>query len=168
MTLALTRGVPRSLWLAAVGCVAAGAILLLFLREMGRPQADTREIAVTPQYASSLRATGFPISVQRAFEASSFGGLHGDGASVIAYRYPPNESDALVTALKTRERGFTWSEVPAQTYDFSSLRQFLPADFLPAPDAWSLLVGQPAEGPPASEFVIDRSRGILYSITNVF
>lgn len=168
VTVALVRGVPRIVWAGAVCCFAAAIALVLLLRDAGQPRGETREIPITPQYASSVRAAGFPITVQRALEANSFGGFHGDGASVTIYRYPATESDALVSAVKTRERGFTWSEVPAQKYDFSSLRRFLPSEFLPAPDAWSLLVGRPAEGPPVSEIVIDPARGTLYCITNVF
>ena len=168
MTVALVRGVPRIVWVGALCCFGTAVVLVLLLRDVDRPRGEKREIPVTPELASSLRAMGLPISVERAFEASSFGGWHGDGASLTAYRYPPTQSNALVDALKSREKAFAWSEVPAQTYDFAGLRQLLPPGFLPERDAWSLVVGRPADGPPVSEFVVDRAKGTLYSITNVF
>jgi hypothetical protein len=168
ITLAITRGVPRIVWVVGL-CLVVGAIATgLVLREAMKPGGESKEIDVTRDYAASVRRDGFPISVERAFEASSFEGLHGDGASVTVYRYPPKESEELLAALKRKEPAFVWQDVPAETYEFSGLRRLLPPDFLPGRDSFALRVGDPADGVPVQEFVLDRSRGILYVIRNQF
>ena len=132
------------------------------------PVEKAREVQVTREYAASVRAGGFPITVERAFEASSFGGFHGDGSPVIVYRYPPPESDTLINTLKRKERSFVWKAIALGQYDFSSLQTCFPLISCPAPETSQLLVGCPAEGPPVQEFAVDRSRGILYVFRNQY
>jgi hypothetical protein len=168
ITLAITRRIPRTVWIVGL-CLATGTVVLsLVVRQAMAPEEKAREVHVTRELAASLRADGFPITVERAFEASSFDGFHGDGASVTVYRYPPAESDTLIIALKRRGRTFVWEDIALGEFGFSSLGHLLPPDFLPTPDTSQLLVGYPAEGPPVQEFAVERSRGILYVITNRF
>jgi hypothetical protein len=177
ITLAITGRIPRVVWIVGLCLSIVAIVLALVVRQAMAPEEKSGEVLITREYAASVRADGFPITVERAFEASSFGGFHGDGASVTAYRYPPAESDTLVSALKRREPTFVWNDVLLRQHDFSTLRHLLPPDFLPAPDTSTLLVGSggaiglrksPAEGPPVQEFAVDRSRGILYVIRNQF
>jgi hypothetical protein len=88
ITLAITRRIPRTVWIGGV-CLSIVAIgLALVVRQAMQsmaPVEKAREIQVTRGYAASVRADGFPITVERAFEASSSGNFHGDGASVTAF-----------------------------------------------------------------------------------
>ncbi len=129
---------------------------------------SAREIPVTKEYADAMRAAGFPITVQRMFEASSYGGWHGDGSELTAYRYPPRESASLIEALKRKAPDFVWTESRrgAGALDFSG--KLLPQDFLPDTDSVVLLVGRPSKGLPMNEYVVDRSRGILYCVSHRF
>ncbi|WP_411825391.1 hypothetical protein [Luteolibacter sp. AS25] len=52
------------------------------LREGATSERRSKEIEVTHEYAQAMRSAGYPISVIRAYKASSYDGLHGDGSSV--------------------------------------------------------------------------------------
>ncbi len=148
-----------------VAVIAAG---VFFLPSQGAITTSASEISVTPAYAADLRSAGFPISVQRAFEAGYTSGWHGDGSAVTAYRYPPGESQAIIEALKRKQPEVVWTETRSGAIDLGPLRDVLPSEFVPSNDSSALLVGLPAKGPPLIEFIVDRTRGIWYSVSNTF
>ena len=153
---------------ALVGiAVIAACVCLAIIRSLAGGNVETaNEIKVTPEFAAGMRSAGFPITVERAFEASSYGGWHGDGESLSAYRYLSSESPALITALKVRYPSYVWT---ATNWDrVGILNDLLPKEFLPKNDSTPLLVGKPAEGLPLLEFVINPTEGMFYWIDNRF
>jgi hypothetical protein len=120
------------------------------------------EIAVTDQYKAAVNGI-FSITLERAFEASSYGGLHGDGTALTIYKFPPSECPALINVLKFKHPEFTWSNSFADSASFLGLKHLIPKELLPVPNS-RLLVGRPS--PPLNEFYLDESRGILYDVTS--
>lgn len=165
----MSRKVEVTLYIAVALCVVAAIVGVVILRSIsGTSGTSGTEIQVTQSYAEGIRQAGYPITVQKAYEASSFGGWHGDGSLVTAYRYPPGESDALIAALKSQRPDFTWTETPSGAVTVGTVLETLPKEFLPSSDLAMLLVGRTPQGLPIFEFIVDRSRGTLYSVENRF
>ena len=149
----------------------AGVAYLIFFRIFltGGDQTETAsEMIVTPEYVQGVRSAGYPITVSRAFQASSYGGWHGDGSSVTAYRFPSPESLALVAALKVRSPDYAWSETTTKHATLGDLKNLLPPEFLPSSDSTALSEGRPAQGLPLLEYVVCPSEGLLYTVSNQF
>jgi len=125
-------------------------------------------MVLTPEYLQGMRSAGYPISISRAFQAGSYGGWHGDGASLTVYLYPASESNALLAALKIRSPDYTWSETISQYATLGHLKDLLPDDFMPSADRTVLIEGRPAQGLPLLEYVICPAEGLFYSISHQF
>ncbi len=115
-----------------------------------------------------MRSAGYPITISGAFQASSYGGWHGDGSSVTAYRFPASESLALLEALKVRSPDYVWSETTTKHAALGDLKNLLPPEFLPSSDSTVLSGGRPAQGLPLLEYVVCPSEGLLYTVSNQF
>lgn len=145
--------------------IAIGGFLLI--RWSGRQHETAAEIPVTPELVASFRNAGFPITVQRAFEASSHGGWHGDGTRAAIYKFPTNEAPALVQALKQKYVGFTWTACYARSATIFELRRLIPPELLPDMNSL-LLTGRAADGNPTHEYLVDDAQGVFYEITSTF
>lgn len=155
--------------LGAALCLAVVVTALLFLSMLTDARKESvSETRITPEFVSTMRAAGFPITISRAVSAGSYGGWHGDGQSVTAYRYPPGESDALIAALQQKHPDFTWTETRSESVARYSPWTLLPRELQPESGASMLFVGRPKEGLPLEVYVVDRSRGTLYSVSNTF
>jgi hypothetical protein len=151
--------------------IIAGAAYLIFMWRFlaaGDRQESASEIVITPEYLQSMRSAGYPISISRAFQASSYGGWHGDGASLEVYRYPASESAALLAALKVRSPDYVWSDTTAKHGTLGDLKNLLPREFLPSSDSATVSEGRPAQDLPLVEYVVCPSAGLLYLISNRF
>ena len=165
----VSRTIKSLIYVGAALCVVAGVAMLLVVQWISpRNKESMWETPVTPEFMSSMRTAGFPISVSRVVSASSYGGWHGDGAELTAYRYPPSESEALIVALKQRHPEFSWIETRSEFVVRHSPWKLLPRELLPESDSSTLLVGHASEGSPMEEYIVDRSRGTLYSVSNRF
>ena len=149
----------------------AGVAYLIFIWTFltgGDQQETASEIVVTPEFVHGMRSAGYPITISRAFEASSYGGWHGDGSSVTAYRFPSSESVALMAALKIRSPDYEWSETTARHATLGDLKKLLPPEFLPSSESALLSQGRPAQELPLLEYVVCPSEGLLYTVSNQF
>lgn len=161
----MARNLPRIakallICLLVLGAILGGVTLLMLRLFSGSSREIAREIPAG--------TTAYPISISRAFEASSHGGWHGDGTSLSAYRFPASQSPALLAALKEREPGYVWREIKADFNSLGDLKSLLPRDFLPSSGRSMIMEGRPAEGPPYREYVICPSEGLFYSIRHQF
>ena len=134
----------------------------------GEQQETASEMVVTPGYVQGMKSAGYPISISRAYQASSYGGWHGDGSSVTAYRFPSEESLVLMAALKVRSPDYVWSETTTKHSTMGELKNLLPHEFLPSSDSVTLSEGRPAQGLPLLEYVVCPSEGLLYTVSNQF
>jgi hypothetical protein len=149
--------------------MAAFVAALIFYRMLSAENAESvSETPVTSEFVSSMRAAGFPITISRAVSASSYGGWHGDGQALTAYRYPPHESAALIAALQQKHPEFAWSETRSEFVSRYSPWTLLPRALQPESSSSVLFSGRPKEGSPVQEYVVDRSRGTLYTVSNRF
>jgi hypothetical protein len=87
---------------------------------------------------------------------------------LTAYRYPPNESEVLIVALKKKHPEFSWTETRSESVARHSPWTLLPRELLPESDSSTLLVGHMSQGLPMEEYIVDLSRGTLYSVSNRF
>ena len=165
----MSRVAKSVIWVAAVLGMAALVAGLLFVRMLSPSnEKSVSGTPVTSEFVGSMQAAGFPITITRAVSVSSYGGWHGDGQALTAYRYPPHESAALITALQNKHPEFAWTETRSEFVARYSPWTLLPRDLQPASSSSVLLVGRPKEGLPIQEYVVDRSRGTLYSVSNRF
>lgn len=164
----MSRTTKTVTFIAAALCLAVVVAALLFLRMFSDQRKESvSETPVTPEFVSSMRTAGLPITISRAVSASSYGGWHGDGQSVTAYRYPPDQSAALIAALQAQNLDFSWGETSSESVARYSPWTLLPRELQPESGAM-LLVGHPKEGLPLEEYVVDRARGTLYTVSNTF
>ena len=165
----VSRITKAIVWIAAVLCLAVVVGVFLLGRAFGDDMKESvSETPVTSAFTSSMQAAGFPITVTRAVSASSHGGLHGDGQSLIAYRYSPQESAALIAAVQQKHPDFFWVETRSEFVARYSPWTLLPRELQPDSGASMLYVGRPKEGLPMQEYVVDRVRGVLYVVSNTF
>ena len=152
---------------SVIGIVGIGYLILI--RSLaGNQQESASEIVLTPKYLQAMRIAGYPITIIQAFQASSYGGWHGDGASLKVYRYPASESDSLLEALKVRSPDYKWSDTISQYASLGHLKDLLPDDFLPSSERTILIEGRPTQGLPLLEYVVCPSEGLYYSISHQF
>ena len=169
----MSRTKKAIIWIAAALCLTVVFAYLLFGWAFwfyaGKNKESVSETPVTPELVNSMRADGFPVTISRVVSASSYGGLHGDGSSLTAYRYSPDESAALVAALQQKHPEFVWSEMRSEfaTSHRASLK-LLPPELLPESGASIIFVGRPKGDIPFQEYIVDRSRGLLYIVSNTF
>jgi hypothetical protein len=165
----VSRITKAIVWIAAVLCLAVVVAVFFLGRVFGDNMKESvSETPVTSALMSSMQAAGFPITVTRAVSASSHGGLHGDGQSLIAYRYPPQESDALIAALQQKHPNFSWIEERSEFVARYSPWTLLPRELRPEGVSSVFYVGRPKDSMPLQEYVVDRVRGVLYVVSNTF
>lgn len=165
----MSRTTKTIICVAAALSLAAFVAAILFLQMFSdKNKESVSEMPVTSEFVNSMRADGFPITISRAVSASSYGGWHGDGQSLTAYRYLPGESGALIAALQQKHPDFSWSESRSEFVARYPPWTLLPRELQPDSNASILIVGRPKEGLPLQEYVVDRSRGILYMVSNGF
>jgi hypothetical protein len=146
-----------------------GILFVLSFRTLSPENEETTyETPVTPENSNSMRADGLPITVSRIAFTSSYGGWHGDGTAVTAYRYGPSDSEALVAALARRHPEFSWQETQAEFVTCGSPWTLLPRDLRPESKSSVLLMGRAEKGDHTLEYAVDRARGTLYSVSNRF
>ena len=114
-----------------------------------RPKPKTRTLP-SEQLASCLTHLNPNIRVTAGFEASCYGGLHGDGGSVTIYLVDPAGTDDLIRGLKQfheeqkkkwpDDYQYIWSDSPSP--DLSELENLVPSKFQP----------------PSGNYVIGRDR----------
>ena len=165
----VNRTAKTLIYAAAALCIAVFVAALLFYRALlPEDHESVSETPMTSEFTDSMRAAGFPIAITRAVSASSHGGWHGDGQSLTAYRYPPHESVALIAALQQKHPEFSWSETRSEFVTRYSPWTLLPREMQPGSSSSVLFTGRPKEGAPTREYVVDRSRGTLYIVSNQF
>ena len=125
------------------------------------------EVPVTPELIQSFKQDGYPITVERAFSVSRYGGWHGDGEEATVYKFDPKDAPELCRALKERHRDYRWGHSSSESTTIHYLEHLLPDELVP--DAQStLLSGRPTEGIPIGEIFVDPDRGLLFTVTNRF
>ena len=165
----MSRTAKTLIYATGALCIAVSVAALLFYRALSSDKNESvSETPVTAEFMTSMQAAGFPISISRAVSASSYGGWHGDGQELTAYRYPPHESAALIAALQRKHPEFSWSETRSEFVTRYSPWTLLPRELHPESSSSVLLTGRPKEGLPIQEYVVDRSRGTLYIVSNRF
>lgn len=153
--------------IGATGVLVATAQILLVRVFSDAPHQISREVSLPADFVLKIEGQTIRVSLERAFFASSHGGLHGDGTAVTAYRIATEDISTLVDAMKQNTPQFTWGERAARTTSFSHFEKLLPDSFRAAPDAL-LLHAQPGSGLLVTEYYIDQRRATLYVVSNTF
>ena len=157
------------IYAAAAICIAAVATALVAYQWLTPDDGESvSETPVTSEFLSAMRAAGYPITINRAVSARSYGGWHGDGQEVTAYRYPPHESGALIAALQQMQPEVSWSEKRSRYVADYSPWTLLPQELQPESSSSVLLVGRSPDGMRLREFIVDRARGTLYITSHRF
>ncbi len=118
-------------------------ILLWNLSSGSGSTVETRELSAE-ELAQSMKYLAPSIRVISGFEASSYGGWHGDGGSIDIYHVEPSGTDELIAGLKRfhaekrkewpEDYDYEWSE--SSRPDLSSLDRIVPAKFQPGPGVY--------------------------------
>lgn len=124
----------------------------------------TGEVPITDELSSDLSFAGFPITLQRGFEVSSYGVKSGVGISLTAFQFPPTEAAGLIEALKAKNPEYEWSNPTSDRWIPKFLGHLIPPELLPRKGTSDLLWCKPVQGPAISELVIAPSDGLLYFI----
>lgn len=92
------------------------------------------------------------IRVMAGFEASKYGGWHGDGGSIDIYLVEPSGTDELIAGLKRfheekqkewpKDYDYEWSE--SSRPDLNSLDHLIPEKFQPSPGVY--VIGRERNG----------------------
>lgn len=104
------------------------------------------------------------VRVEKGFFASAYGGWHGDGSEMLAYKIRPSDIPALEAGLKTKYPAYRWDEVIVRYSTVWYLAKQVPAEFRPAENA-RMLRGAP-EGTAFQECYLDRQRGLFFFVSN--
>jgi hypothetical protein len=125
---------------------------------------ETREFSAE-ELSQSMKHLDPSIRVIDGFEASSHGGWHGDGGSVVIYHVAPNGTDGLIAGLKRfheekrkewpQDHDYEWSE--STQPDLSSLESLIPERFQPGPGVY--LIGRLRNG--SHTISIERQKGYV-------
>jgi hypothetical protein len=122
--------------------------ILLYLRvasDFGAARDKGSEIPAH-QLVESLNHLNPTIHVLAGFEASSYGGWHGDGGSVDIYLIDPSGIEQLIAGLKRyhdeQQYNYRWSESPRP--DLNDLARLIPKKFLPKVDVF--VIGRSQSG----------------------
>ena len=126
-------------------CIALAVCLSVWLYFFWSLLHGTRQMTETrtlpaEELSHCLTHLNPAIRVTAGFEASSYGGLHGDGGCVTIYLVDPDGTEELIKGLKQfhevqkkkwpDQYQYTWGESPHP--DLSGLENLVPARFQPA------------------------------------
>ena len=150
--------------LAAAGLGAVGTVYLFHGWEGPIPDYYSREIATTSEHITGLKREGYPISINRAFQAGQEGGVTGDIADLKVYRYPLSQSDALIAFLKHKYSTYAWNETAASFGTFHGLDSHLPPDLRPAESSTFYVVGTSPHNRGDHTYFVDCSVGLFYDL----
>lgn len=76
------------------------------------------------------------IRVLAGFEASEYGGWHGDGGSIEIYLFEPSRTERLISQLKIIHSDWEWFETSRP--DFNFLEDHIPERFRPKPGGFEI------------------------------
>jgi len=93
---------------------------------------------------------GLPIRAERAYQASSHDGFHGDGKSAMIVKFPSHQSEQLIEILNRRHPDYEWEEEIAN-WVIGTFRKLLPREFLPSSEdaeviGWAHRIAPPPIG----------------------
>lgn len=121
-------------------------VLLLWNLSSGSGSTVERRELSAEELAQSMKHLAPSIRVISGFEASSYGGWHGDGGSIDIYHVEPSGTDELIAGLKRfheekrkewpEDYDYEWSE--SSRPDLSSLDRLVPAKFQPGPGVYMI------------------------------
>lgn len=153
-------GVALGFFLLVLGFVGVGFMLLT-----SGDETTAQEIPVTEERREQMRSAGYPVTLLREFEVSSYNGFNGDGLTINANLFPAREAADLVAALKQKLPDHTWGESSVgSAVSGTSLLQKLPVAFWPAGGAAPVLAGG-STNQTLERIAVDRTNGVLYFIS---
>jgi|GEM_PF-6948083 len=142
----MKRPIKIAIWSVAGITALALSLWLLLLWNLTRDSGstvETRELS-SDELSQSMKHLNPSIMVIDGFEASSYGGWHGDGGSVDIYHVTPSGTDGLIAGLKRfheekrkewpQDYDYEWSE--STRPDLSSLEHLIPEKFQPGPGVY--------------------------------
>jgi hypothetical protein len=124
-------------------------------------------VKLPPDFVYPVGAGTAQVHVEKAFFASAYGGWHGDGSEMTAYKIRSSDVSALLAGLKAKFPDYRWEEREAAYSPVSYLAQQVPVEFRPAEKA-RLLLGAPADGVALSEYYFDRRLEVLFVVSHRF
>jgi len=157
----MKRGYKITLWI--LGCLTILGLLLVAafswsLSTSSPPEIVARELT-EDKLSNALSHLCPDIQVSGGYEASEYGGWHGDGGSVTIYLIDPAKAEKLLSEIKSFHQHKLKDDPDSFTYNFewetlsrpklSSLDHLIPKKFQP----------------PEDEYIIGRSRDRRHSIS---
>ncbi|MEM9080348.1 MAG: hypothetical protein AAGC74_06610 [Verrucomicrobiota bacterium] len=118
---------------AIITLLGCGILLWNFFTVFAAAKANEIDRSEIIETETLLKHFVSDIEVERAFRASKYGGIHGDGTAVEVYLFEPKFSNELQASLaihhRKRDPSFTWQEV--NRADLHGIERLLPPEFRP-------------------------------------
>jgi hypothetical protein len=157
----MKRDYKITLWI--FGCLTTLGLLLIAAFSWSLSTSSPSEIVTRELSDQELhRALGHlssDIEVTAGFEASEYGGWHGDGGRVTIYLIDPNKAEGLLNGIKSFHQQKLKEDPDSYTYNYEW-------ETLSRPKLRSLdhLIPEKFQ-PPADEYTVGRSRNRLHTVS---
>ena len=149
----------------ALVVVFVGVVLSAWLSAIFGRMVRTAHAEKLPPNFVYMKTGASSVPVEKAYFASAYGGWHGDGSEMTAYKIRSADVPALLTGLRTKYSAYRWEEHRALHSDVWYLAKQVPAEFRPADNA-RLLHGMPGDGSGWLEFYFDRQLEVLFVVSS--
>jgi hypothetical protein len=163
----MTPRARRWIWVAAVGVVAllvaAIACLGFWTMNSGNMVHTAYEVKLPRDYVYVGNEITL-VHAEKAFFASAYGGWHGDGSEMTAYKVRSADVPLLLAALRRKYPNFSWEERFVPHSDVGYLAKQMPPEFRPA-ETTRLLHGVAADGARRLEYYFDRQLEVLFAVS---